>query len=203
MVDCHKRGAKGTKERLCVESARECTNAKAKQDREKEKIVESLEMKIFKQDLLENQILFVPLDDDDDFPPELNGLCSMVLSAKYHKPTIIARQNSEGFFRGSARALSNTELTSFKKYLENTGLFEYTLGHDQAFGISIGRENLSKLYDISNEELSKIDFGENIYDVNFVLSANDNNLPYLIADLSRGYIHKIPCKRPNPIFTRI
>lgn len=128
LVDCHKRGAKGTKERLCVESARECTNAKAKQDREKEKIVESLEMKIFKQDLLENQILFVPLDNDDDFPPELNGLCSMVLASKYHKPTIIARENSDGFFRGSARAMSNTELTSFKKYLENTGLFEYTLG---------------------------------------------------------------------------
>lgn len=195
LVDCHKRGAKGTKERLCVESARECTNAKAKQDREKEKIVESLEMKIFKQDLLENQILFVPLDDDDDFPPELNGLCSMVLASKYHKPTIIARENSDGFFRGSARAMSNTELTSFKEFLSETGLFEYTLGHDQAFGVSVSDKNLSKLHEIANEELSKIDFGENIYDVNFIVGANDRNLSFLIADLSQ---YEDYCGQQNP-----
>ena len=128
MVECHKRGAKGTMERLCIESTRECTNAKAHQDKMKEKIVQELEVKIFKQDLLENQILFVRLDDDDEFPAELNGLVAMVLSAKYHKPTILARRNFEGYDRGSARAPSNTELTSFKEFLSETGLFEYTLG---------------------------------------------------------------------------
>ena len=184
MVECHKRGAKGTMERLCIESARECTNAKAHQDKMKEKIVQELEVKIFKQDLLENQILFVRLDDDDDFPAELNGLVAMVLSAKYHKPTILARRNSEGYDRGSARAPSNTELTSFKEFLSETGLFEYTLGHDQAFGVSVSDKNLSKLHEIANKELSQIDFGENIYDVNFIRRANDKDIEAIILDVA-------------------
>ena len=128
LIPSHKRGANGSLERLAIESARECTNAKAAQDRTKEKVVSKLEGKIFEYGLLDNEILFIRLEDDDIFPSELNGLCAMSISAKYHKPVIIARLNDEGFDRGSARAPSNTELESFKQYLANTGLFEYTLG---------------------------------------------------------------------------
>ena len=73
MVPCNKRGAKGTMERVDIESARECTNAKNNQNKTKEAAVESLEVKIFKHDLLENKVLFVRLDEDDNFPSELNG----------------------------------------------------------------------------------------------------------------------------------
>ena len=184
MIESRKRGSRGLLERLCVESTRECVNAKARQDREKDKMVEQLEMKIFKEDLLENQILFVELDDDDDFPPELNGLVAMNLASKYHKPTIVARLNEEGFIRGSARALSNTELASFKDYLAKTGFFEYTLGHDFAFGLSVLDKNLSKLHHQANEELSKIDFGENIYDVNFIVDSSSDKIGDIILELS-------------------
>lgn len=73
MVPCNKRGAKGTFERVDIESARECTNAKSKQDKTKLEVVERLEAKIFKHDLLENKVLFVRLEDTDKFPSELNG----------------------------------------------------------------------------------------------------------------------------------
>lgn len=73
MVPSGKRGAKGTMERVDVESTRECTNAKAKQDKTKKEVVERLEAKIFKHDLLENKVLFVRLEDTDRFPSELNG----------------------------------------------------------------------------------------------------------------------------------
>lgn len=74
LVESHKRGAKGTFEEVAIESARECTNARAKQNRILDKAVEELEIKIAKHDLLENKILFVRLEEDDQFPPELNGL---------------------------------------------------------------------------------------------------------------------------------
>lgn len=74
MVESHKRGAKGTYEEVAIESARECTNARAKQNRILDKAVEELEIKIAKHDLLSNKILFVRLEEDDQFPPELNGL---------------------------------------------------------------------------------------------------------------------------------
>ena len=73
MVPCNKRGAKGTMEQVAIESARECTNARTKQNKIKDEAVARLEQKIFKHDLLENKILFIRLDDEDNFPPELNG----------------------------------------------------------------------------------------------------------------------------------
>lgn len=73
MIPCLKRGAKGTMEEAAVESTRECVNARAHQNKFKDEAVERLEVKIFKHDLLENKILFVRLDDDDEFPSELNG----------------------------------------------------------------------------------------------------------------------------------
>ena len=73
MVPCNKRGAKGTMERVDIESTRECVNAKSKQDKTKLEAVERLEAKIFKHDLLENKVLFVRLEDTERFPSELNG----------------------------------------------------------------------------------------------------------------------------------
>lgn len=72
-VPSNKRGAKGTLEYVAVESARECTNAKAHQDKAKQEIVNRLEAKIEKNGLLDNKVLFIRLEDDDDFPAELNG----------------------------------------------------------------------------------------------------------------------------------
>ena len=115
-------------ELVAIESARECTNAKSRQDKLKEKIVDSLDIKIHKNGLLDNQVLFIRLDDEDEFPSELNGLVAMQLSARYNKPTIVARLNDEGYIRGSARGLNKSELKSFKDFLNSTGLFEYTAG---------------------------------------------------------------------------
>lgn len=72
-VVSHKRGANGALELVAIESARECTNAKSKQDKLKTQMTEKLEIKIHKHGLLDNKILFVRLDDDDVFPSELNG----------------------------------------------------------------------------------------------------------------------------------
>ena len=185
LVECNKRGAKGTMERVAVESARECTNAKSRQDKIKEKIVDSLDIKIHKNGLLDNKILFVRLDDDDDFPPELNGLVAMQLASKYNKPTIIARLNEEGFIRGSARGLNKSELKSFKDFLNNSHMFEYTVGHDNAFGVSINNNNLFNLHQYANQELENIDFGINVYNVDFVREAKDIDIDKIIIDLSK------------------
>ena len=185
LVPCNKRGAKGTVELVAIESARECSNAKSRQDKLKEKIVDSLDIKIHKNGLLDNQVLFIRLDDEDDFPSELNGLVATQLSTRYNKPTIVARLNDEGYIRGSARGLNKSELKSFKDFLNNTNLFEYTAGHDNAFGISINNSYLSQFHNIANKELMNIDFGVNVYDVDFVRQAKDTDLDKIILDLSR------------------
>ena len=144
LVPCNKRGAKGTFEECAVESVRECVNARSKQNRTLDKAMEELEYKIFKYDLLENKILFIKLDEED-FPPELNGLLAMKLAAKYKKPTIVARANEEGEVKGSQRGLNESELTSFKKFLDDSEYFTFTAGHDNASGIGIMEQNILRI----------------------------------------------------------
>lgn len=122
------RGHKGEKVDVAIESTRECINARSHQNKLKDEIVSNLEGRIFEYGLLDNQILFIKLDDDDVFPSELTGLVAMQLSAKYKRPTIVARLNDEGMIRGSSRGINNSELESFKDFMDATGLFEYTAG---------------------------------------------------------------------------
>ena len=183
MVESHKRGAKGTFEEVAIESARECTNARAKQNRVLDKAVEQLEIKIHKYNLLENKILFIRLDDED-FPPELNGLCAMKLAAKYQKPTIVARLNDEGEIKGSSRGLNESELKSFKNFMDESGYFTFTAGHDNACGIGILDKNLSNFHSYANKELADVDFGESWYEVNFERIAADQDIKDLILDIA-------------------
>ena len=183
MVESGKRGAKGVMERVAVESARECANAKARQDKAKLTAVERLEQKIFKYDLLENKVLFVRLDETDKFPSELNGLIAMQLAAKYKKPTIVARLNDQGFDRGSARGVDKSELKDFKQFLMDSGYFEYAQGHANAFGVSISDKRLADFHKYANDYLANYNFGENSHDVNFIREANATDLYALVMDI--------------------
>ena len=73
LIPSGKRGANGALERRAVESVRECTNARSRQNKILDKNVDKFEDRIYKYGLLENRILFVRLEDDDELPSELNG----------------------------------------------------------------------------------------------------------------------------------
>lgn len=186
MVPSGKRGAKGTMERVDIESARECTNAKNKQNKIKETAVECLEARIFKYDLLENKILFLELEEEDEFPPELNGLIATQLANKYKIPTLIGRRNDENYLKGSIRGLNDSGLKDFKTFLTNSGLFEYVQGHANAAGYSIEGNKLNSLMKYANEELANIDFGENVYDVNFIRTSTAADLARLVMELGKA-----------------
>lgn len=183
MIPSGKRGAKGTLERVAVESVRECTNAKKHQQTYVDSIMDSIAMKIQKYDLLENKVLIIRLGEEDKFPPEINGYVAMKCAAQYKKPTIVARLNEEGFIRGSARGLNDSALHDFKQFLTDSGYFEYAQGHANAFGVSIPNDNLHAFELYANEALKDIDFGENYYSVNFIRGANADDIGALIADI--------------------
>lgn len=110
-------------------------------------------------------------------------MIAMQLSQKYKRPTIVARLNPQGYVRGSIRGLSNSELSSFKEYLDSTGLFEYVQGHDNAAGCSIKNNDLDELHRRANTDLAQYNFGENYYEVNFERQAYSSDLEELIRDL--------------------
>lgn len=138
LIPSNKRGAKGAYEMAAVESLRECTNAKSKQTRITDNMVDILESRIFKYDLLSHKILFVRLTEEDDFPNEVTGLIAMKLSVKFQRPTIVARLNSsDNYIRGSLRNFNGSPLEDFKQFLNDSGFFEYAQGHASAAGVSI------------------------------------------------------------------
>ena len=183
LIPSGKRGAKGTLDKAGVEAARECSNARNRQNKTLDEAVGAIEIKIHKYDLLENRILFVRLDDEDVFPSELNGLVAMKLAAKFKRPTIVARLNKEGINRGSMRGMNQSALTSFKDFLEESQMFEYVSGHDNAAGISIPDSYLRDFHKWANEALADIDFGENCHDVNFERIAADEDIRDIILDI--------------------
>ena len=190
MIPSGKRGAKGTFDKAGVEAARECSNARNRQNKMLEDAMFKMEVKIINNNLLDNKILFCRLEEEDDFPSELNGLLAMKLSAQYKKPTIVARKCPDGVNKGSMRGLNQSELRSFKEFLEGSGLFTLVAGHDNAAGAQIPDKNLAAFHEYANEALAAIDFGENCYDVNFERIAADNDLSDLIVDIcSHGGIY--------------
>ena len=183
LIPSNKKGHKGELVALATEATRECVNAKSRQARILDNIEEKIDIKINKKDLLINKVLFVELDDDDDFPSTLNGLLATRLTNKYGRPAIVARANDDGYIRGSARAIKTENMDSFKQYLEESEMFEYVLGHPLAFGCSISSYNLDKFFSYSNDSLKDVELGEKCYSVNFIRDAMDNDIDNLIRDV--------------------
>lgn len=169
-----KRGEKGCTETLSTQMVRTCVNSRTQQNKIKDTAVMKLESKIKERNLLDNKVLFLRLDPEDDFPATLNGLVAMQLADRYKHPTIVARRNTEGLIRGSARGLNESELRDFKGFLQSIGLFEYTMGHDNAFGVSIKNDDLPAFHAKANEALDTYNFNEDYYDVNFIYSAKQD-----------------------------
>lgn len=172
LVQSTKRGAKlGDTETAAGQTARVGANAKNRQNKMKEKIIDLIDFKIQKNQLDDNNIILVELTPDDNVPQEMTGLIAMAIVSKYHKPVMIGRRNSRDEIQGSVRSNENFEgLPSFKKFLEDSGLIMYAAGHDNACGFGVTGLQLQNLIDYGNTKLNPADF-ENCYTVDYVLDA--------------------------------
>ena len=128
IIPSTKRGDKGNFETVAQQAIRNCVNARSRQNRLKDKAIEELTAKIEKNELYKNQVIFVNVEDDETFDNTLTGLIAMNFLSKYKKPTIVARLSSDGFWRGSARGSSSTELKDLKGFFTDSKLFEYVEG---------------------------------------------------------------------------
>lgn len=172
--------------RAATESVRECVNARSRQSRLQDKMAEAAEVRIQKFDLLENKILAIVLDESfDEIPSEINGLTAQKMAKKYNRPTIIVRENNEGYLRGSARGLDNVDMIGLREFFLESNLFEYAEGHSNAFGCSLQKERLKDFHKWANEELVNVDFNEGVWEVNFVRNGIDEDIKYIIYDLEK------------------
>ena len=168
-VPSTKRGAKaGEEETIADQNARNCVNARSKQNRIKDAAVENFIMQIRENNLNDNKVIVVTYEGGENYDSNLNGLIAMNLVNYFNKPCMVVSENEEGFLRGSARCGSKSEITSFKQFLLDSGMFEYAEGHAFAFGVSIKANKLDKFIEYANKELANVDFSEGIYGVDFI-----------------------------------
>lgn len=62
-------------------------------------------------------------------------------------------------------------------------MFTYAQGHANAFGICIPDTNLNDFHNLANKLLADYNFGENVFDVNFIRNAKDADLYKLIMEI--------------------
>lgn len=175
-VPSTKRGARdGATESLGEQNARNCSNARSRQNRAKEKAMDLLEMEICKNSLDENKIIIVKVEDDA-VDTTLTGLVAMNLVSKYKKPVLVVREDSEGYLKGSGRGTDKSELKDLKQFLIDSGYFDFAEGHANAFGVSIHKSQVNKFTDYANEKLKDVNFNEGVYEVDFLFDYENSEL---------------------------
>lgn len=186
IVPSTKRGHKpGDTETVCAQTARICTNAKNRQDRMKLKIYETLDFKIQKMGLDEHKIIIVEIDEDEEFDNALTGLVAMQLTSKYKKPVCVVRENPDGFLRGSARGISHCPIKDLRQFFIDSNYFEYAMGHANAHGVSIYKDNLEPFLNYADNLLKDVDFSENVYELDLIIDGENPYLTQIITSLGQ------------------
>ena len=186
-VESHKRGvAKGTLVDVTIESMRECTNVKARQKREQEKMAALCDKIIIENDLLQNKILIIELDETfDKIPTELNGLTATKIANETGHPTLIGRVNKKGHLKGSIRGLQTINMPPLKEFLEASGMFNYIQGHSNAAGFNLPISKLDMFHRWANSQLAEIDLNSKTWHVDFIFNAYDEELKYAIQSMDK------------------
>ena len=185
LIPSTKRGCKGQEESRVEQACRNCINIKNRQTNTRDKSLDVIKRIIEENSLLDNKILVVLLKKQYATDRNLTGLIANELASKLQKPTLILNEN-EDMWEGSARGYEKSELNNFKDFLSNSGYFEYTEGHQGAFGAGIKKENVGPFIEYSNKVLKDMDFSP-CYNVDLIITGNniDNKDIIDLAGLKR------------------
>lgn len=172
-----KRGCSGQTESRVEQACRTANNVRNRQNKARDVSTEFVSKLIETNNLLDNKILVVQAPKANGLDTNITGLIGNQTSAKYQHPVLILNErdhDGEIWWEGSARGLSDSELTNFKEFLMSTGLVEYAEGHPNAFGAGIKDCNIQKFIEFTNEKLKDIDFRP-IYWVDFIYKSDTLN----------------------------
>ena len=163
-----KRGFKGTYETRVEQACRNCTNIKNRQNKARDASLKIIEQIIEEENLLRNQIILVKLDSEHSIDTNLTGLVATKIANEYQKPTLILNETvdeetNEITWKGSGRIFSQSNFTTFRSFLEQSGYFDYAQGHEGAFGAGIKNNQVNTFIEYSNAELANFDFTPRYY----------------------------------------
>lgn len=143
-------------ETLAQHVARECSSCKYQQNKTKDKAVAELQELIEKHGADQNKILFC--NSTGILDNTLTGVVAIKLAEMYAKPCVLLRTFADepDYYGGSMRNPDGSPIESLKEFLMSTGDFESVLGHDNAAGVKIKKENVPKAIADCNELLKDV-----------------------------------------------
>lgn len=133
------------------------------------------------------------LDENDENLGSVIGLIANKIMAKTQKPVILVHEFNKGIYNGSLRAPG---ILPFKTILNQSKLFNFVAGHEQAAGVEFKIENLNKIIKKFENYDFNIDAQE--IDVDVLFSNVDTGAQNLIANIN-NYEDVFGGKIPNPI----
>lgn len=155
---------------------RVCKNAKSRQDRAKQKLLNECNIHEYPHVLL--------VEYSGDKPSPLTGLVANELASKYNKPCIVYRNHSEesdpygnSYDTGSIRNYDGSPIESFKELLESAFENDVSVaGHDNSAGIRMYHTSPDIIAELIKEHLSDeilAKIGTKEYNVDFMISAEE------------------------------
>lgn len=162
-------------------AARLCKNAKARQDKMKEKGVKAIS-KVIDELPLDDKVIMVDVSDLLD--SGLTGVVAIKIAEQYNKPCILLQKHFDKktrmtVFGGSARNIDNSPIDSFKDLVNSTGIVNGK-GHANAFGIvNLPIDDKEKAISMMNNILKDTEY-DSTYCVDFILDIEHITISLII-----------------------
>lgn len=175
------RPAETIQESIYDRAARLCKNAKARQDKIKDKGVKVISEVV---DELPSDDKVIMVDVSDLLDGGLTGVVAIKIAEQYNKPCILLKKHFDKktrmtVFGGSARNIDNSPIDSFKDIVNSTGIVNGK-GHANAFGIvDLSIDDKEKAISMMNNILKDIEY-DSTYRVDFILDIEDIIIPLII-----------------------
>lgn len=194
-INSSKRGEKDKKETIIEQAIRICSNVKRRQTKLQNEAMEYFEklLEEKKDQESRDKVILVTLDKENVINKNIAGLIANKVMGNYKKPCCILTRHEEEsneksndkkiFYQGSARGCEKVGILNFKDICERTNVTEWTIGHQNAFGLKILKENLPIFIERTNEMLKDIS-DESIYYVDYIY-INDDIKPNDILEIAK------------------
>lgn len=202
----------GDTETLVQQAVRVATNVKNRQTKVQDELMQKVQTKIAKHNLLDHKVLLF-LMDPGEIDRNVAGLVANKIMAKYQRPVCIltrVQTKIQGMkiaelpwdeyeevcvvsYAGSARGCDKTGINDFKSICLQTGVCNYAQGHPGAFGLSINEQNIQTFIEKTDQILSSMN-DEAIYYVDYIYDSDNINVKNIldIATLDELWGKDIP-----------
>lgn len=177
-----KKGHKlGEEEQLIEQAVRVCSRVKRRQTKAETEGLALVEHLIEDKHMMDHKVLLFLLEPGQ-IQAEIRGLIANKLMAKYQRPCCILTKTSklvdenganETGYEGSARGCDKVGITEFKDLCSQTGVCNYTIGHQGAFGLGIPSRFIPMFVN-KTDELLKDMSSEPMYYVDYIW--NEQNI---------------------------